>query len=213
MTTSLTIHPVSKIKETTFHQYTPKYIRSSHHPINYVLLGGRTSEAQAAAGKMKQCSRETLNRRERIDKRVEGVRSYLVSYLVTYEAMRLWVCFTKTSFRMRKGGWIHGCSFRQHFGSWNPGSNILILGSWYDDITSTKNLHLLIVVGPIFEYLWNLCDCLVAYPLFNVIWWAIADKLFFFTGVILYNLNFPHETQNNKYLNGAYEEDTDHLGL
>lgn len=84
MTTSLAIHPVSKIKETTFHQYTPKYIPSSHQL--YVLLGGRTSEAQAAAGKMKQRSRETLKRRERINKGVEGVGSYLVSYLV---AMRL----------------------------------------------------------------------------------------------------------------------------
>ena len=87
MTTSLAIHSLSaKLKKQHSINILPN---SSHHPINYVLLGGRTSEAQAAAGKMKQRSRETLNRRERIDKRVEGVGSYLVSYLVTYEAMRL----------------------------------------------------------------------------------------------------------------------------
>ena len=144
---------------------------------------------------------------ERTDRQASGAGWFISGVISScYEAMRLWVCFTKTSFGMRNGGWIDGCSLSQHFGSWTPERNILFLGSWYDDITSIKKL------API-EYLWNLCDCLVAYPVFNVIWWAIADKLFFFTAVILYNLNFPHETQNNKYLNGAYEEDTDHLGL
>ena len=140
MTTSLTIHPVSKIKETTFHQYTPKYIPSSHQ----LRSPGWSHQWSPSGCWQNETTFQGDLEPERTDRQASGAGWFISGVISScYEAMRLWVCVTKTSFGMRTGGWIHGCSLSQHFGSWNPDRNILFLGSWYDDIASIKNLHLL----------------------------------------------------------------------